>query len=74
MPAPISPGDNDWISGAESRRIAACSPSALQRAAMLGHVRVKLDPGCTPRYSRRDVEQFAQRKTQSVAKRQAVTA
>ncbi len=66
MPAPISPVDNEWLNGAESCRIIGCAPSALQRAAMLGHIELKLDPGCTPRYSRRDVENFAQSRSQAV--------
>ncbi len=51
MPRPISV-DGDWLNGAESRRIANCAASALQRAAMLGTIRVKLDPGWARRYNR----------------------
>ena len=54
------PVDADWLNGRQSSKRIGCSPSVLQRAAMLGLIRVKLEPGIPPRYHRQDVERIAQ--------------
>jgi hypothetical protein len=70
MPRPISPEDGNWLNGVQARQIIGCAASALQRAAMLGQIRVKLFPGCPPRYSRVDVKRFAKTKSRTTAPRQ----
>jgi hypothetical protein len=56
----IDPAANEWISGALASRTLGCAPSTLQRAVILGHIKIKLDPGVAPRYSKSDVERLAQ--------------
>jgi hypothetical protein len=46
----------EWVNGAEACRILSCAPSTLQRASMIGLIRVQLEPGVSPRYSRVDCE------------------
>ncbi len=50
----------EWITGAAARHILGRSATVLQRAAMLGQIRVALDPGIPPRYNRDDVQRLAQ--------------
>src|SRR5262245_7025998 len=54
------PRSSEWVNGAAARQLLGKSASALQRAAMLGHVRVALDPGVPPRYHAGDVQRYAQ--------------
>jgi hypothetical protein len=65
MPRAISPHSSEWVTGVQARQIIGCAASALQRAAMLGHIRVNLIPGHTPKYNRLDAERFAQARTQT---------
>jgi hypothetical protein len=51
---------DEWLSGRQSCRIIGCSPSALQRAALIGRLRFKLEPGLPPKYHREDVERIAE--------------
>ena len=53
------PRSSEWINGAAARQLLGKSASALQRAAMLGHIRVALDPGVAPRYNQADVQRYA---------------
>jgi hypothetical protein len=53
---------DDYLNARQSRLIIGCSPSALQRLAMLGRVQVKLEEGCYPRYLRSDVERIAEQR------------
>jgi hypothetical protein len=46
----------EWINGAEACRILKCAPSTLHRMCVLALIRVLLEPGLAPRYSRADVE------------------
>ena len=50
---------SEYVNGKQARLIVGCAPSALQRAVMLGQIRVKLDPGVPPRYHRGDCEELA---------------
>jgi hypothetical protein len=51
-----APPSRAFVSAAEAGRIAGISQTKLQRLAVLGRVRVELEPGEKPRYSRADVE------------------
>ena len=53
------PADSEYINGRQACLAIGCSPSALQRAVMLGEVRFKLEPGVAPRYHRDDCERLA---------------
>jgi hypothetical protein len=69
MPPPvvaINP-DAEWINGREASREIGCSPTALQRAALLGQVRIKLDPGIPPQYNRADCKRIAQARASHAA-------
>lgn len=48
-----------WISGREACRLLDCSQSAVQRAALLGFIAVKLGLGEPPRYDRESVLRYA---------------
>lgn len=54
------PADAEYINGRQACLAIGCSPSALQRAVMLGEVRFKLEPGVAPRYHRGDVRRLAE--------------
>jgi hypothetical protein len=60
------PPASKWLNGRQASKTIGCSPSALQRAVMLGHVRVQLEPGVAPRYCREDVERLARTRLQPV--------
>jgi len=60
-----SPPSSEWITGRQAAGTIGFAPSALQRAAMLGQIRVKIEPGVTPRYHRGDVQRFAQARRSS---------
>jgi hypothetical protein len=53
------PTEAHWINGAQASRQIGCSSTALQRAALLGRVRFKVEPGIPPKYHREDVERIA---------------
>jgi hypothetical protein len=63
----IDPDSTDWLNGRQAGALIGCSPTALHRAGMLGHVRVKLERGEAPRYHRGDVERLARQKRQAQA-------
>ena len=68
----IDPAVGEWISAAESSRILGCAPATIQRAVILGHIKVKLDPGVAPRYCKADVERLAkQPKTPHAVRRRS---
>jgi hypothetical protein len=48
-----------WINGRQAGQIVGCSPSCIVRAALLGQVRTKLQPGVAPRYHKGDVQKLA---------------
>jgi hypothetical protein len=50
---------DDWINGRQAALIVDCSPTAIIRAAMLGQVRIKLQPGVPARYHKGDVKKLA---------------
>jgi hypothetical protein len=56
----------EFINGRQACQIIGCAPSALLRAAMIGEVEVKLDPGVAPRYRRQDCERLAQSRVRAV--------
>jgi hypothetical protein len=56
---------SQWLNGRQATKKIGCSPSALQRAALLGQVRTKIEPGIPPRYHRDDVERIARSRMQS---------
>jgi hypothetical protein len=58
---PITDSD-DYLNARQSCRIIGCAPSALQRAVMLGQIKVKLDEGAYPRYRREDVLRVAEQR------------
>ncbi len=59
--APVTdPAASEWLNGRQASKTIGCSPTALQRAALLGQVRTKIEPGIPPRYHRTDVERIAQ--------------
>ena len=60
MPAAISPVHDEWINGTAARLLLDCTVTALQRACIMGQIRVKLVPGVPPLYNRADVESYAQ--------------
>lgn len=53
------PAIAEWITGRQACRVLGCASHALQRAALLGSVRTKIDPGIPIRYHRADVEKLA---------------
>jgi hypothetical protein len=61
-PIPVrdrTPSPSEWISAQEARGILRdTSASVLHRVAVLGLIRVKLEPGRTPRYHRGDCERY----------------
>jgi hypothetical protein len=59
------PTEAEWINGRQASRRIGCSPTALQRAALLGRIRVKIDPGMAPRYHRDDVEHIARSRSRT---------
>jgi hypothetical protein len=59
----IDPADLDWLNGRQSCRALGCSPSALQRAALVGQIKTKLTPGVPIRYCRADIERIAATRT-----------
>jgi hypothetical protein len=52
----------EWISGLQARNRLGIGYSGLNRLAVLREVRVRLELGRSPRYSRADVDRLAQRK------------
>jgi hypothetical protein len=56
---------SEWLNGRQASRRIGCSPTALQRAALLGQVRTKIEPGIPPRYHRDDVERIAESRLQA---------
>src|SRR5262249_27995277 len=50
------PGEEDWVTGLCARRLLKCSYGGLQRLAVIGKVRTLVEPGVSPRYSKRDIE------------------
>jgi hypothetical protein len=50
---------HDWINGRQAAQIVGCSPTAIIRAAMLGQVRTKLQPGVPARYHKDDIRKLA---------------
>jgi hypothetical protein len=61
----VDPGSPEWLSGRAASMKIGCSPTALQRAALLGQIRTRLDPGVPPRYHAGDVEKIAQSRPQT---------
>lgn len=58
---PIASAESsEWINGNTARQLLDCTITALQRAALVGLIRVRLIPGMPPRYNRADVERYAQ--------------
>lgn len=57
-PAIDSADPSEWINGSKARQLLDCTATALQRAAVVGLIQVKLDPGQPPRYNRTDVERY----------------
>ena len=55
-----SPPSSEWINARQASQMIGRAVSALQRAALLGLIRVKIEPGLSPRYHRDDVERYAQ--------------
>jgi hypothetical protein len=53
------PTEAEWLNGRQASNRIGCSPTALQRAALLGRIRVKIEPGIPPKYHREDVEKIA---------------
>ena len=58
------PATSEWLNGRQASKTIGCSPTALQRAAFLGQIRSKIDPGIPPRYHRDDVERLAENRRQ----------
>jgi hypothetical protein len=52
----------EWITGLAARRRLGIGYSGLNRLAVLREVRVRLELGRAPSYSRADVDRIAQRK------------
>jgi hypothetical protein len=47
---------SEWITGREARTLlGGIAFTTLQRLAILGHIRTKIDPGVPPRFHRGDV-------------------
>lgn len=51
--------NQEWISGLRARKALGIGYGALQRLAVLGKIRVLVEPGQTPRYNRSDVARLA---------------
>jgi hypothetical protein len=60
----------EWLNARQASQQAGCSPTALQRAALLGQVRCKIELGVPPRYHRDDVMRIAQTRPDTVGRRQ----
>ncbi len=59
------PTAGEWLTGRQASKTIGCSPTALQRAALLGHIRTKIEPGIPPRYHRDDVRRIADARLQN---------
>lgn len=51
--------DSQWTSGLQARKALGIGYGALQRLVVLGRIRVRVEPGVSPRYCREDVERLA---------------
>jgi hypothetical protein len=60
---------SDWINARQSCLLMNCSPCALHRAAALGFIQIRLNPGYPPVYSRFDVEHYAKQKAAKVPRK-----
>jgi hypothetical protein len=49
----------EWIGMNETTRLTGRGPNVTYRNVVLGKIRVLLEPGVPPRYSRQDVERLA---------------
>jgi hypothetical protein len=53
------PATSEWLNGRQASQTIGCSPTALQRAALIGQIRTRIEPGIPPRYHRDDVARIA---------------
>ena len=60
--------NQDWLTASEAKKVTGCGghPSLL-RLVVLDRIRVRNDPGVSPRYHRGDCERVAQARTQAQA-------
>jgi hypothetical protein len=50
----------EWVTATEAKRIVGCSgQAAILRLVVIGQVRARTDPGCSPRFNRGDCERVA---------------
>jgi hypothetical protein len=50
---------SEWVPGSEARRIIGCTYARLKSLALVGKLKVLLEPGISPKYRRADVEAIA---------------